>query len=321
MGLNSPKWLNRLSEKIGLFKRHRHEEKALLDEIDRILSETKTKIPRVSDYRKKLKDPIRVALEKINTMTALIPGPITLDPGKWEDSSILRALFISPGEFSQWAERCTTLQNAIHQYPASDLYGLLVADYNEKASFGVGLVGDVVQKDVLQKTVYFENPQIVVAQPNLESARGELRHRILVMLFTQELDEIADLQSLTEELERQQEILEVKLWSGKNRPTSGRINAETVKETRKIIDDIDVEIDKIGRHPDSAASHLKHVIEVLLNIEQHLSMDPFTLRINRMGVKVRPEVSGPYDEISFAECTYVGGHRRMVIWVKINQFK
>ena len=318
--LNRPKKRsNWLTEKIYQFRRHRQEEEDLLNAIDRILSETKTKISKVSGYRKKLKDPIRTALNKITAMTSQIPGPVTLDPDKWEDSPVLRTIFVNPKAFSQWGENCKTLQNALQQNPTNDFYGLMVAEYHEKTSLGVGLVGDIIQKDVLQKSVYFENPQIVVPHTDLEGAQRELKHRILVMLFTQELDEIADLQALTEELERQQEILEVKLWSGKNRGTSGRLDAATVKEAKKIISDIDQEIEKIGRHPDSPESHMAHVVEVLLNIEKHLSMDPFTLRINRLGIKVSAESLEPYDKIDLAQCNYINGHKRAVTWVRINK--
>ena len=307
---------NRLREQIAGFIDNRQHEEALIDQIERILSETKTKIPLLRDYRKHLKDPVHVAWETIDKMMAHIPGPIILDPAHWETSPVLKAIFTGPTDFADWLNHCDALKDAFRQSGSDSLFSLLVTEYNEKKSLGVALVGGLVQKDVLQKSVYFEDPRILVPQPDLETAKKEIRHRILVMLFTRELEEIADLKMLTEELERQQETLEV-LLNHQKRHLGGE--NETKRDAQKIISDIDRKIDSIGRNPDSPAAHLRHVIEVLMNIENHLNLRPLVLRLNNLGIEVEKSSSDPFDEIEFAECTFTGEHRRAVIWTRISR--
>ena len=249
-------------------------------------------------------------------MMVHIPGPIDLDPARWGSSPVLNAMFTGPDAFSGWLSSCSTLKDAFQKNTTDELFGLLVAEYKEKSSLGVGRVGDVVQKDVLQKSVYFENPGILVPQPDLETAKNEIRHRILVMLFTRELKEIADLAALTEELEKQQETLQILLY---RRKMHAKEEDDTARGAKQIISDIDKKIERIGRHPDSPEGHLQHVIEVLMNIEQHLKMTPLVLRLNNLGIKVNKSSSESFSEISFAECTYIGEHRRTVIWARINR--
>nr|CBX29201.1 hypothetical protein N47_J01820 [uncultured Desulfobacterium sp.] len=306
---------------MAVHREHLKHEKALINEINRILSETKTKIPLVPNYRGKLKKPVLLALETIAGMTEQIPGPISLDPALWGNSPVLKTVFTSRNEFSRWFNNCRSVQNAFKQNNSDKLFGLLVTQYKEKISFGVELIGEIVQKDVLQQSVSFEEPIIVVPHPDMATAQKELQHRILVLLFTHELDKIADLKLLKEEFERQQDILEIKLkLSEENKNRSAKLgNKNVASEAKQIINDINRKIEVLGRNPDTPESHLRHVTEVLMDIDRHLKMIPLTIRLNNMGILVKASSSGPFDEISFAECTYKGSPKKAVIWVQINR--
>lgn len=312
-------WRHQFTKKLTGYHEKRLHEEALISEIDRILSETKTKIPLVPHYRKKLKEPVGLALKTITRMTAKIPGPILLDPAHWGKSPVLNAVFTGPDEFFRWIDTCGALQNAFKENNSDELFGLLVAEYKQKTTLGVALMGDIVQRDVRQESVSFEDPQIVVVQPDLDTAEKEVRHRILVMLFLHELDEIADLKSLTEELEKQQDVLKIKLSRMKSMGPANTADAKTEMEAQRIINAIDHKIEGIGRRPDTPESHLEHVVEVLMNMDRYLSMTPFTLRLNSLGIRVTASSSESFDEISFAECTFTGFHKRAAIWVQINR--
>jgi hypothetical protein len=73
----------------------RNQERALIEEIDRILSETKTKIPLVRNCCKKLKEPLSRALEEVSKLFAQIPGPLELDPELWEKDPVFKVVFSS----------------------------------------------------------------------------------------------------------------------------------------------------------------------------------------------------------------------------------
>ncbi|MFH2045545.1 MAG: hypothetical protein ABIK92_10415 [Pseudomonadota bacterium] len=312
-------WRNRLLRKLAVHREHNKQEKALINEINRILSETKTKIPLVPNYLSKLKKPILLALETITSMTAQIPGPINLDPALWEKSPVPKAIFTSHDEFLRWFVNCSSVQNAFKQYNSDKLFGLLVAEYQEKTSFGVDRTGEIIQKDVQQKSVSFEDPMIVVLQPDQKTAQKELQHRILVMLFLNELEEIADLKSLEKELEIQQDILKIKLSGEKKYNPEKPDTNKSASEAKQIINDINRKIEEIGRNPDTPESHLRHVTEVLTNIDRNVKMTPFTIRVNSLSILVKASSLEPFDELSFAECTYTGSPKKAVIWVQIDR--
>jgi len=224
----------------SLRRARRNQEKALLKEIDRILSETKTKIPLIRNYRKKLEEPLARALEAVSAMIAQIPGPVELEPELWDKDPVLKAVFPGPDQFSQWLGSCKNLRDAFKRTDAAELFGVLVADYKEKTFFGSGVNGEIVRRDVQRQAVFFEDPRVLVPAPEFELARKELRHRVLVTLLTHELNEIADLKSWKEELEKQQGLLEFKLW-GDKKPESEQAavrGRDETDEAEKVLKDL-----------------------------------------------------------------------------------
>jgi hypothetical protein len=317
-------WKNRYNQftsKKSLRRAKRNQEQDLINEIDRILAETKTKIPLVRNYRKKLKEPLSHALDELSTMISQIPGPLELDPELWEKDPVLKIVFTGSDKFSQWLESCESLRNVFKQTDAAELFGLLVADYNEKTSFGSEINGDILRRDVQHQSVFFEDPRILVPAPDLVLARKELQHRILVMLFTRELNEIADLKSWKEELQRQQDLLEFKLW-GDEKPESGKTasaSGDKTDEGKKILSAIDQKIEEIGKNLDTPKSHLAHLTRALMGLRQHLRIEHFTLRLNSLGIKVKASSSESFSEISLAEFTFSGSGKRAAIWTQVKR--
>ncbi len=317
-------WKNRYNQfvsKLSLKRANRDREKVLINEIERILAETKTKIPLVRNYRKLLKEPVLHAIKVVSEMASQIPGPIELESALWENDPVLEAFFIRPDEFSRWLDSRISLRNSFEQTNAAELFGLLVAEYKEKIFFGAETYGEIVRKDVRKQSVSFENPRILVPAPDLEIARKELQHRILVMLFTRELNEIADQKSIKEELEKQHDLLEFKIW-GNKKPESRKstvVDRDKATEAEKILSAIDREIEDIGKNLDTPEGHLSHVTRALLRLRHHLQMDGFVLRLNNMGIKVKSSSREPFSEISLAEFTFTRSPRRVAIWTRIKR--
>ena len=299
----------------------RNQEKALLNEIDRILAETKTKIPLVRNYRKRLEEPISYALNEVSNMISQIPGPMELDPKLWEEDPVLKAVFIGPDDFSRWLQSCERLKDAFEHVEATELFGLLVAEYKEKTFFGYEMDGDILQKDVRQSSVYFEDPQILVPATDLEIPRIELQHRILVMLFTRELEEISELKSWKEELQKQKTLLEFEL-GGKdkhNMKKAAPFRSDKDEEAEKVLRTIDQKLEQIGKNFDTPEGHLAQAVQILTNIRQYLRIDRFTIRLNGLGKKVKASSSEPFSEISMAEFIFSGAPRRVAIWARVKR--
>jgi|GEM_PF-3771565 len=312
---------NQFVSKLSLIRANRHREKALINEIERILAETKTKIPLVRNYRKLLRQPVQHALKVVSEMASNIPGPMDLDSAQWESDPVLEAFFMKPDEFSRWLRGRISLRNSFEQTNTAELFGLLVAEYKEKIFFGAETCGEIVRRDVCKQSVCFENPRILVPAPDLEMARKELQHRILVMLFTRELKEIADQKSIKKELEKQHDLLEFKIW-GNKKPESRKSNAvdgDKSTEAEKILSAIDRELDNISKNLDTPENHLSRVNQTLMNLRHHLKIDSLVLRLNDMGVKVTSSSREQFNNISLAEFTFTGSPRKVAIWTRIKR--
>lgn len=299
----------------------RSQEKAVLNEIDRILAETKTKIPLVGNYRKQLKEPISYALNEVSNMISQIPGPLELDPKRWGKDPVLKAVFVGSDDFSQWLKRCRRLRDAFEQGEAVELFGLLVAEYKEKTIFGYEMDGDILQKDVRQQSVFFENPKILVPAPDLETARKELQHRILVMLFTRELEEITELKSLKEELQKQKVLLEFELGGNEKHKMkkTAPFRSDKAEEAENVLRSIDQKIKQIGKNFDTPEGHLAQAVQILTDIRQHLQMDRFMIRLNDFGKKVKVSSSEPFSEIAMAEFTFSGAPEQRAVWTRVKR--
>lgn len=317
-------WKNRYGQWVSqrsVLREKRKQEDALIEEIDRVLAETKTKIPLVRNYRKKLREPVSHAIEALSTMIAQIPGPLALDPDRWEKEPVLNLIFSEAGKLSRWLNGCRNLRDAFERTGSDRLFGLLIADYKVKTSFGTEINGDIIRKNVQQQSVYFEDPRILVPATGLETARKDLRHRILVMLFTRELNEIAELKSWKEELEKQQDLLEFRLWGAKVPESEAEVSTDDreADEAKAVLGDIDKKIEEITKNLDTPESHLAHVSRALMDLRQHLRMENFTLRLNSLGKKVAASSSEPSVEMSLAECTFSGSEKRAAFWVQVKK--
>ncbi len=111
-------WKNRYNQfvsKLSLKRANCDREKVLINEIERILAETKTKIPLVRNYRKMSKEPVLHAIKVVSEMASQIPGPIELESALWENDPVLEAFFIRPDEFSRWLASRISLRNSFEQ--------------------------------------------------------------------------------------------------------------------------------------------------------------------------------------------------------------
>jgi len=311
------KWLHRIISKQPLSSAGNNPEQDLIAEIEQILSETKTKIPLVRNYRDTLKGPVLQALETIFAMISQIPGPLKLDPDLWKNDPALRTFFSGADEFTSWLAGCTNLHDAFARTQSAELFALLVGEHKEKTFFGVSASGDIVSRDVLKRSVYFENPRLLTPAPDLVSARKMLQHRLITVLFTRELEEITELKSVREELQKQQALLEFKLWGSFEKPSAVKEPADS--EAEILLSDIDREIGKIGNDLDTPEGHLAHVTQALTNLKNHLHISRFTLRLDSLGIRQKASSQEPFDEITLAECTFTGAPRRAAIWIHVDR--
>ncbi len=308
-------WRQSLKTSHRLRREAKAQEDQLLQEIKRIVSETGTRIGSVGNYPQRLKTPVEKASSSIKASVDQIPAYLTFDLAQWHKEPALALFFSGSDDFDAWFKRCDALKKAFQANDPAELFGLLIGDYKEKSFLGFEMEGNFAKKDVPQTAVYFDNVHCLVPSPELAQSKQALQHRILAMLFTQELNEISDLESVRQELEKQQALLEFVLSGVEKESTQNGKD----QQTAALLHDIEKQIKQMGKDQDTPEGHLKHISEALMNLDRHLSVNPLNLRVNSLGIKVKASSQEPYNEVIMAECTVSNIPRRAAVWCRIRK--
>lgn len=126
--------------------------------VENFVAAANNKLHIVNGYSEKLRDPIRALHDHLLNIAAKISPPIELSPYTFGSTPLVNALFINGDE----VDRLFTFDHTTAAYlrknsldQAPKVYGLLTACKHEKASLGVGMLGNLLVRDVPQQTVNF----------------------------------------------------------------------------------------------------------------------------------------------------------------------
>ena len=298
-------------------------EAAVLDEIERIVSKIDSTILPVKRFRKKMVPSVRHAMQYISGLIPQVPGPLDLDPGRWDDDPLLRAMFISRKELIGVLQSSKALKNFFQRTNESQAFAMLVADRKEKTFFGTEKNGEIVRRDVHQKAIFFEDFKVFAPAVDLTETRLQVQHRALVGLFTQAFEKIADLQRWKEELEKQRELLEFKVQQpetdlGTDQNLTEAKDNQTLK-LLEVINGIKRKLEEIKADLDTPEDRFEHLNAVLLNPEQYLRLKTISLKLSRLGIRLESSSTEPANEFTVAEFEMGQALKRAVVWVRTSR--
>jgi hypothetical protein len=300
------------------------EEDAALDEIDRIALETDSTILPVRRFRKKILPSVRNAMAYISGLIVQVPGPVDFDPDRWNHDPLLRAMFISREELIGVLQSTKELKNLFRRTNASQAFAILVAEPKEKIFFGTEKNGEIVRRDVPQKSVFFEDFKVFAPAVDLAETRLQVQHRALVSLFSHAVEKITDLQLWKEELEKQQELLEFKVRQPEDtdvKTDSKHAEADDnqTQKSLKVLRDINRKLKEIKAELDTPEDRLKHLDAVLLNPEQYLRIERVALKLSRLGIRLKPSSTEPANEFTVAEFELGKEPKQVLVWIRVKQ--
>jgi hypothetical protein len=295
-------------------------EAAVLDEIERIVPEIDSTILPVNRFRKKMLSSVRHAMQYISGLIPQVPGPLDLDPGRWDDDPLLRAMFISRKELIGVLQSSKALKSFFQHTNESQAFAMLVADRKEKTFFGTEKNGEIVRRDVHRKAIFFEDFKVFAPAADLAETRLQVQHRALVGFFTQAFEKIADLQRWKEELEKQRELLEFKVQQPERdlQTDQGPIEAkdnQTLKSL-EVLNGIKRKLEEIKADLDTPEDRFEHLNAVLLNPEQHLRLETVSLKLSRLGIRLESSSTEPANEFTVAEFEMGQALKRAAVWVR-----
>lgn len=112
-------------------------------------------------YPEHYREPVAKALEYCFALATELPGPVLVDRESYSTNALVHVLFPSVDSVQEAFTASRALQDYLGEYPAhGSLYALMGMRRHEKATVGMALSGETLQRDVVQHVVYFTSHTI-----------------------------------------------------------------------------------------------------------------------------------------------------------------
>lgn len=159
----------------NLFERHGTQDTPTLKAaMARAISAVEPLLSQTDGYPEHYRQPVSTALDYATRLAASLPGPVTLDREAYAKDALVHVLFPDIDAISAAFTSSLDLQQYLHESPPdSEFYALMGMRRVEKKILGMEPAGMIVQRDVAQQVVYFDNHTLEAPSPS-ESLSREL---------------------------------------------------------------------------------------------------------------------------------------------------
>lgn len=291
--------------------------------IERVVNGTDRRIRAIGQYRKRLRQPIELAIGHVISSVDALPAPIEISPRAFGQDPRLRAFFASIdhlrevfGSFKTVRDYLTDLTGPVPE----QIFGLLSMAMEERKVFGVELAGDSLRRDVMQITVNFSNHRYLGPTSNEQDTRLELKKRAFDFLVGKALERIAGELSKRRELDRQRHLLKQKLdamkagnWGLDPILTDLEQQSPDLAALEAEIETIDMKLGQFHTDNLGLEESLASVIDTLSHPADWLASREIRLNLDSMGIKIQDSSAAPSKEIVLTEIFSGTGERRIVL--------
>ncbi len=248
----------------------------LLPAIERAVSAVEPLLRQAGGYPENYRKPVMAALEYAHSLAASIPGPVAVNRESYAKDAFVHALFPSADDVVDAFCASHALQDYYRGFPAADeLYALMGMRRCEKTMVGVELTGEVVQRDVVQKVVYFTSHTIENPAPTEQQARDQaawsffdsLVGKVKQRIEARKQDKLSQLQ------EKDMLVARLRAADAETRPA-------LEKELTKMMAHIQATASSLELH-----NYTDDFETVLLNPEQHLRLNQVPIVLDSMGIR------------------------------------
>jgi hypothetical protein len=268
---------------------------------ERLIDEIDPRLRSLTGYRQKLSAPVRKTLAYTTDIVNMIPGPVQVSSGTWSDDPLIRALFSGPEDlrrlFSQNEEIRHYFDHRAILEP-DHCYAMLSMSYQERTVLGTEMVGDMLKRDIKQIAVSFEKMRVVEPGLSEYELRADLQERAFVVLTAYALERITDLKLSGAKPQEQHQLAETQLKLNKVRNASlGSLLEGKPQQITELHDQLlhsGEELQQAKARVTNLDDYIDVISDVLNEPERHLRARQFSVRLNKMNIKVddHPEEKG-----------------------------
>lgn len=248
----------------------------LLSAIERAVSAVEPLLRQTNGYPESYRKPVTAALEYARSLASSVPGPVAVNRESYAGDAFVHALFPSADSVMEAFFASRALQGYYREFPAADeLYALMGMRRFEKTMVGVELVGEVVQRDVVQKVVYFTNHTIENPAPTEKQSRDQAAWSFFGSLVGKVKQRVE-----ARKQDKQSQLQEKDLLIARLRAADAQARLALEEELSKMMAKIQAAACSL-----ELRNYMEDFEAVLLNPERHLRLNQIPIILDSMGIR------------------------------------
>lgn len=253
----------------------------VLKALDRVAELVDPLLKSASGFERHLTLPVEHALGYCEGLVAALPGPVDIDRQSFSSDPLVHALFATADDIDQMLGRSQAIRDFLAEPQSWEnefFYALFAARRQQKKQLGMAQHGDVIQNDVPQTVVYFQDHTLVEPHCNLRATQESLRGNALASLLRTFHEHVDALRAEREGLRADASVERAHLTVLRGK-TPG---AEYQVHTRHLADlDAKLRATAESLMPDQLLGAL---CEFLQAPETSLGLSPISITVDRLGV-------------------------------------
>lgn len=281
---------------------------ARLDEtVDRVAQSISPKIKAVRDYRRRLREPVRQAMEYFRQAAESLVGPVVMEPNLWRTDPLLNACFVSMEEMNAFLRGNESLRKEAAKSRQGDIYFLLTMDRREESIPGCVTDCDIPRRDVLQTVVTFGDHRAHAPSSTLDEVRERLSLGALELLAARAQAHIVDNRHKIGELEHAKAVLksEMKLLQLERRGLGEAfVDADMqrkLSEGEQAMRELASNMAQLRSEFVDLSDYLEYAVGVFEEPREFVTFGTVEMAVNRQGVKDYQGQDDPSRPIRFSE--------------------
>lgn len=285
---------------------------ALLAAIDRAVNQVEPLLKQNGRYRKIYRKPVISALEYANSLAASVPGPVAINRQTFASDAFVHALFPSVDVVKDSFCASKAVGNYYREFPeTNEIYALMGMRRVEKNIIGAELVNETIQRDVVQKIIYFNNHTIENLAPTEKQARELIAMSFFDSLLAKVKTRVDERKQVMQVLMQEKDIVDARLRTA---------NAQQRPALKKALSKLITEMQSTAVTMD-LRNYIDDFEAILLHPQQHLRLNQIPMFLDSMGIKRESFDSSRDKEVIFTELFGYDRRNWTVTMVHCSSFK
>ena len=204
--------LDWFKHRAGHFDTDRLSEEMVRWAVDKAAELTNPRLKLLPNLHKRLAPSVETTIRFLQGLVKSLPAVRRMSTGAWSGDAALRAFFVSPSDMKDVLARADGLRTLFEKFPELEqAYLVLGMEFTEQRVFGLGLHGEMVQRDVAQLTVNFSDHKTRLCGPDEAVLRRVIGVEIFEYLISRALSEIGAERSERQELQANRSLIRARL--------------------------------------------------------------------------------------------------------------